>query len=173
MTGPSDTAKADPLGREDLVAYLDGELDAEAARRLEERLRTDDTLRNELHRLERTWDMLATLPSTEADASLTKSTVEMLALETEEDVACQAATRLRRRRLAWATAAAMLFLAGLLGTRLAAAVWPDPDDPLLRDLHVVQQRDPYYQAGSVEFLRSLRQRGLFVSDDEHHQANTP
>src|SRR2546430_188175 len=99
MTDP--TANDDPIRREELVAYLDGELDADAARRIEERLRTDERLRDELHRLERTWDMLATLPRTEADPSLTKSTVEMLALEAEGDFVLLARTRARRRLLAW------------------------------------------------------------------------
>jgi anti-sigma factor RsiW len=168
---PNSAADAEAIGREDLVAYLDGELDADAARRIEERLRTDETLRDELHRLDRAWNVLSTLPHAEADASLTKSTVEILALETEDDFG-RGATRRRRQRLAaWATAAAMLFAAGLMGTLLAGAAWPDPDAPLLRDLPVVEQLDAYQQAGSVEFLQSLRERGLFVQDTSHDRAD--
>jgi hypothetical protein len=152
------------MRRDDLVAYLDGELDADAARRMEERLRADEALQSELRRLERAWDMLSVLPRSEANPGLTKSTVEMLALETEGDFERQAATRVRRRRLMWVAAAAGLFTAGLLGTLLGAAAWPDPDAPLLRDLPVVRHVELYQQAGDVEFLRQLRQRGLFVND---------
>jgi anti-sigma factor RsiW len=169
MTGSSDTnaqANDDSIRREDLVAYLDGELDAEAARRLEERLRGDETLRDELHWLEHTWDMLSTLPRTESHPSLAQSTIEMLALETAGDFQRQAARRVQRRRVMWGAAAAMLFTAGLLGTRWAGTLWPDPDAPLLRDLPVVRQSELYQQAGDVEFLRLLRQRALFVNDDE-------
>jgi anti-sigma-K factor RskA len=178
MTGLSDintnaTASDEPVGREELVAYLDGELDAEAARRLEERLRTDEALQQELQRLERTWDLLSTLPRTESNPSITKSTIEMLALESEEDCRLQAARRVRRRRLMWAAAAAMLFLAGWLGTIVARTMWPDPDAPLLSDLPVIRQRELYQQAGDIEFLRLLRQRGLFVSEDERQRDNTP
>jgi anti-sigma factor RsiW len=167
---PRSDAGASAPGREELVAYLDGELDAEAARQIEERLRTDAGLRDELHRLERAWNMLSTLPHAEADASLTKSTVEMLALEAEDDLACGAAKRGRLRLVAWGLAAALLFVAGLVGTLTAEAFWPDPDAPLLSDLPVVQQIDSYQQAGSVEFLRLLRERGLFVQDTAHDRA---
>ena len=174
MTGPSPIPPAndDPIRREDLVAYLDGEMDAAAASRVEERLQHDDRLRDELHRLQRAWDMLGTLPRTEANPSLTRSTVEMLALEQEGDLVLRAGTHTRRRRLAWGAAAAILFVAGFLGALVAAAMWPDPERPLLHDLSVVQQLDPYQQAGSVEFLRALRQRGLFVHDEDE-RANTP
>ncbi len=170
---PHAPPSGDSLRREELVAYLDGELEAEDVRRMEERLSGDDVLQDELHRLERTWDMLAMLPRTEANPSLTKSTVEMLALESEGEFHRQAAARVRRRRLLWGTAAAMLFTAGLLGTLLAGAIWPDPDARLLRDLPIVQQSELYQQADNIEFLRLLRARGLFVNDDERQRTNTP
>src|SRR5439155_1016175 len=134
MTDPltNSLSSDDPIPREDLVAYLDGELDVEAASQIEERLRSDEHLRDELHRLERAWDLLAQLPRTEAKASLTQSTVEMLALEAEGELVLWAGKRTRRRLLAWGTAAAMLFVAGFLGTQAAANLWPDPDRPLLR-----------------------------------------
>jgi anti-sigma factor RsiW len=170
---PRSEASAESLRREELVAYLDGELEADAARQLEERLREDAALRDDLQRLERAWNLLATLPRAEADPSLTKSTVEMLALEAEGDLTRSAAKRGRLRRLAWGLAAGLLFAAGLLGTLTAQAIWPDPDAPLLRDLPVVQQLDSYQQAGSVEFLRLLRERGLFVQDGAPHDRAEP
>ncbi len=178
MTGLSDAnasspASGEPIRREDLVAYLDGELEADAARRLEDRLSGDESLREELRRLERAWDMLAMLPRTEANPSLTKSTVEMLALESEAQFHRQADRRVQRRRIMWGVAAAMLFTASLLGTILAGAIWPDPDAPLLRDLPVVQQSERYREADNIEFLRLLRERGFFVNDDERQRTNTP
>ena len=116
--------------------------------------------------------MLAALPRLEANASLTKSTVEMVALEAEGDFVLRASSRARRRRLAWGAAAAVLLVAGFLGTLVAAALWPDPDRALLRDLSVVNHLDRYQQADSVDFLRSLRQRGLFIHDDDE-RVNTP
>jgi len=178
MSGPSDATSnadsgtgAEPIEREDLVAYLDGELPPEVASRIEERLRSDEALRDELARLERAWDMLSTLPRTEAKPSLAKTTVEMLALELEDDVAIRSKTHHWRRWLGWGLAASTFFLAGLLGTVLAGALAPDPDAALLRDLPVVERLDSYHQARSIEFLRELRKRGLFVQDEERDRAD--
>jgi hypothetical protein len=44
---------------------------------------------------------------------------------------------------------------------------------LLSDLPVIRQRELYQQAGDIEFLRLLRQRGLFVSEDERQRDTTP
>jgi hypothetical protein len=44
------------------VAYLDGELDAEAARNFEAKLRADGSLRAEVQTLQRTWNLLDCLP---------------------------------------------------------------------------------------------------------------
>ena len=48
---------ATPLD-EQLVAYLDGELDAESSRRIDELLATDAEVRRRLQEMERTWDLL-------------------------------------------------------------------------------------------------------------------
>ena len=43
---------------QELVAYLDGELDAETSTRVEQRLTEDDDYRTQLQQLQRTWDLL-------------------------------------------------------------------------------------------------------------------
>ena len=47
---------------EQLVAYLDGELDAESSLQVERRLAEDAEFRRELRQLQRAWDMLDELP---------------------------------------------------------------------------------------------------------------
>ena len=55
----SDPSQLDDLSAtEELTAYLDGEVDAEHARRIEERLARDEGYRRQLQGLQRTWDML-------------------------------------------------------------------------------------------------------------------
>jgi anti-sigma factor RsiW len=161
---------AQPLSDEDLVAYLDGELEGEAARRVEERLRNDESVQGQLRRLEQAWEALDTLPRSEADEALTRSTVEMLAIEVEEQVGQDAAAKTQRRAWSWAGAAAGLFAAGFLGVLAGEKLWPDPDVPLLRDLPVVQDLDLYRQADNIEFLQQLRSRELFVKDAEPERA---
>ena len=61
--------------QQDLVAYLDGELDDEGARRVEGLLSSDADAREEMHKLEGTWDLLEELPREEVGQSFTHTTV--------------------------------------------------------------------------------------------------
>ena len=67
-----------PLTRDQLVAYLDGELDDHQRQEVESRLAGDATLRDQLSMLERTWQELDQLPRYESDDALTQTTVEMI-----------------------------------------------------------------------------------------------
>jgi anti-sigma factor RsiW len=160
----------EPFGDEELVAYLDGELDDEASRRIEERLRTDEAVRMRLQRLERTWQILETLPRREPDEALHRSTVEMLAVEVEGELAEQTTRQAQRRAGWWAAAALGFFLAGWLGVVAVDRLWPNPDEQLLRDLDVIWDVDAYVHADNAAFLRSLQERGLFVKDPETERA---
>ena len=55
--------------RDNLVAYLDGELDEAAVRSLEARLARDPQARQELEALKRSWEMLDYLPRPEPSLS--------------------------------------------------------------------------------------------------------
>src|SRR5262245_16784046 len=108
---------------EELVAYLDGELDAAAARRVEERLAGDAAYRRELARLERAWDCLEALPQTTVDESFTRSTIEMVTQAAADDVRRDEATLPARRRARWVIAAASGLAALLVGFFATAAWW--------------------------------------------------
>ncbi len=69
-----DEGLADPQLTE-LVAYLDGELPAEASERLEQRLATDAPLRREASDLDRTWQMLNLLEEVPASAEFVNRTL--------------------------------------------------------------------------------------------------
>src|SRR5947208_292785 len=62
--------------REDLVAYLDGELDEEAARALEAKLSLDSAVRSEADQLRRTWELLDYLPKAEPSPNFTHRTLD-------------------------------------------------------------------------------------------------
>ena len=57
--------------REELVAYLDGELNEEAARQVEERISLDPKARAEADALKKAWDLLDYLPKPEPSPSRT------------------------------------------------------------------------------------------------------
>ncbi len=64
--------------RADLVAYLDGELEGEAARSLEQKLALDPMARAEADTLKRTWDLLDFLPKKEPSPNFTHQTLSRL-----------------------------------------------------------------------------------------------
>src|SRR5579862_6854759 len=64
--------------RADLVAYLDGELDAETSHALEAKLARDPAARTEVEQLRRTWELLDFLPKPEPSPNFTHRTMERI-----------------------------------------------------------------------------------------------
>ncbi len=150
---------------DELTAYLDGELDADHVKRVEERLARDAGYRDELHKLERTWALLDRLPRATVDEAFTRSTIEMVAVSASQEAAEVAGQlpqlRLRRRMIGIASMLAAL----LVGFGIGSFLRPDSNEHLLRDLPVVENLDLYYQADDIEFLRLLDKEGLFQDQD--------
>ncbi len=48
-------------------------------------------------------------------------------------------------------------------------LWPHPDQQLLQNLDVVRNLDAYRQAGSVEFLQTLKDDQLFLEPEAAHE----
>jgi hypothetical protein len=160
---PSDAPGLD----EDLVAYLDGELDDPASRRLEERLATDAAARARLRALATSWDLLDHLPRAALDESFTRTTVQMVAVAASEDVAAETATAPARRRRRWTAGAIAATASAIVGFAVVVAAWPDPNDALLRDLPVVKNFELYDvipRGDAIEFLRRLEKEELFIGD---------
>jgi hypothetical protein len=69
----------DPMPSQDeqLVAYLDGELEGRERAALERRLLDEPTLRLRLKELQSAWEMLDHLPSTDVGEAFTRTTLEM------------------------------------------------------------------------------------------------
>ncbi len=156
-------APATPL-EERLVAYLDGELDAQESRAVEELVSRDSQARAALERLERTWHLLDVLPRSEVGDGFTQSTLEMVTVAAEDDLRRQAAERPRRLVRRWLLGLASAAAAALAGY-LAAATWiPDPNRALLEDLPVIEDLDEYRQIDDIEFLRLLHKEGLFSQE---------
>src|SRR6266545_3727421 len=101
--------------RADLVAYLDGELDEQAAQALEARLGNDPRARAEAETPRRTWELLDYLPRTEASTSFTHRTLERLAVQTSSQPVMLPASRWPGRLLAlgWVAAVLLAVAAGL------------------------------------------------------------
>lgn len=160
------------LLREDLVAFLDGELDAESSRRLEERLAVDPQARGELERLERVWEALDDLPKAESTERFTQTTVELVALKVDEELQTPPPRRARwlaavRRSAPFAAVFAAVALVAFFAARGRA---DDPNRGLLEKLPVLEKLDRYRAIHDPEFLESLSNSGLFAKEDRHDGA---
>jgi anti-sigma factor RsiW len=155
--------------REDLVAYLDGELDTKRARDVEAKISVDARFRAEVTALKQAWELLDFLPRPEASASFTHRTLERLAVTRRRPVRAAASAR-RRWALAAGWAAAVLVAAGVgfwAGGRLAPEESPAPpddarvDEQLVRHLRVLQNRPLYELVDDLDLLQSLNAPDLF------------
>lgn len=153
----------------ELVAYLDGELEPDHARRIEQRLASDERCRERLRQLQRSWDLLDSLPRAEASSTFTRSTIEMVAQQVEVDVNKAISRSHFHQRLAWIFGVVGVTLAALIGFFAGRVIWRSPDDELLRDLPVIEKVDVYLQAGNIEFLRMLESEQLFTEEPNHGQ----
>ena len=145
---------------EELVAYLDGELDAEGARRIEALLASDPAVRHRLQSLERTWDLLDELDAAPLGEPFTQTTLEMVAIAARQEIEQSRAEAPRRRRRWLLAVGASLLAAAAAG--FAVVAMHDPDRQLLTDLPLLENLDEYRQVGSIEFLHRLRDEKLFV-----------
>ena len=166
---PDESPNADPSLEEQLVAYLDGELDPKASQRIEELLANDPQVRQTLQQLDRTWDLLDELDQPPIGDRFTQTTLEMVAVAATEDAQrAQAAIPRRRLRRLFIVAGSLL-AAGLAGFLTTAMVRSAPNRQLVRDLPILENLDNYRLVDSIEFLRMLDKEGLFAEEngDEH------
>lgn len=150
--------------RNDLVAYLDGELEDDSAREIEGVLAASEVARHEIEMLGRTWDLLDVLPRESASAEFTART--MATIQVGERATPQAWQPYVRRSLivlGWTTTLAATVVIGYtLGNRWT----PRQDDEIVRDLPIVQNLDAYRDIGSREFLERLDRQRLPLGDQE-------
>ena len=155
------------LTSDDLVAYLDNELDSQERAALEKVLAKSADYRRRLGDFRRTWEMLDDLPRDQAGASFAETTVSMAAVATREASQVQSRERARRGRkvywacwmIAWLTASVAAYAATYL------AISKDDRD-LIRHLPLIQRVDQYTQTRDLLFLQLLRDSGLFSTFDD-------
>jgi anti-sigma factor RsiW len=151
--------------RSDLIAYLDGELEGEAARAIEARISRDPAVRSEAESLKRTWDLLDYLPRPEPSPNFTHRTLDKLS--THPTRAALGQRRSSRRWLFGAGWAAAVVLIGLAGYFAAVGLTPPPKPvpkDLARDLRLIENFRAYEDVEMLEFLRELDRPDLFGDD---------
>lgn len=149
---------------DDLIAYLDGELDDATTEQVESELAHDPAARTRADEYKKTFDLLDYLPTPEPSATFASRTLTRL----QPAVASPAAPRrwaVWQEAVAWVAVAAVaagLAFAGHGGWRQATE--PKPADLPLSDLAVIENLPLYAGADDVEFVRGLWQADLFDTD---------
>ncbi len=146
---------------EQLVAYLDNELDPAERIQVERRLAHDEAYREHLRRLQQSWDVLDLLPRSSASDGFTSTTVGLVVAQ-EEVLATQAVELVKQHRSRrWLVLVVGGLLAGAVGFALVFNPLAKSDRDLVRDLPVIEYVDELTNTPSVEFLEQLAAEGMF------------
>jgi anti-sigma factor RsiW len=170
----------------ELVAYLDGELDAKAADVVEARLSLDAKARAEVESLKRAWDLLDFLPRREPSSTFTTRTLERIeplrlpgasatvsTLASSHPSAALPTTMSRQRRLlVWGGWAAAIVAAGVIGYfargPIHDAIFPSAersnDAQIVADMQLLENLRLYRHVDDMEFLKALDTPELFGED---------
>jgi anti-sigma factor RsiW len=150
--------------REELVAYLDGELDAAGQQRVETRLSLEPKVRAEVEALKKTWEVLDYLPRAEPTAEFSTRTLDA--------VDALRPGRAGRRVPVWARSAAWaaaVVAAGVVGFLLPGVKAPKTGPPVelendrlyTQNPRVVAHLPLYLSAGTIDYLNALDTPDLF------------
>lgn len=161
------TARLSAEQRDNLVAYLDGELSDAETRQIDQILAQSEVARHEVEALARSWEMLDVLPKQKASPDFSRNTIT-IARQGEERVPLTEQPWFRWVRLSgvcliWACALGGAVWGGFLLTRQAV---PNRAERLLNDYPVIQRYEQYEQIGSLEFLKQLDRAGVFNAAPE-------
>ena len=167
--------------KEELVAYLDGELPDEAASRVEKSLVDDPAVRRDVEQLTKTFDLLDLLPASQASDGFAAKTLtairtqssEPKAESTDNDAPVEKApSNYSQHAIIWSIRAAAFFgllFAATVGFNGTFKQSSEPIDELLTELPIIQRLDEYQEIGDVEFLKSLSESELFDERDKAPQ----
>ena len=152
--------------REDLVAYLDGELEGDKTRAIDQALVNSPVARHEVEMLTRTWEMLDLLPQEKAPDTFTQTTMQTIRLEDSTEPKVDLNRFLPQVRL---VAMAFVWLLGVsisswLGFTIANQWVDNPTDRLVEDLPVIQNMELYQSldiedGDGIDFLKELERTG--------------
>jgi anti-sigma factor RsiW len=159
--------------REELIAYLDGELSKTEAQSVEKKLGSDPQYKSEADALRRSWSLLDFLPQPEPSGTFTNRTLDRVsAIRPALAVSGQAGWKRWGIRLTWAAAVLLAGVVGYAGVaRLPSGARPhDLDAPaelehqLARDLRLIEQLGLLQHVNDIHFLNELDRLELFGED---------
>lgn len=150
--------------RDNLVAYLDGELAEVETQQIDQVLARSEVARHEVEALARTWELLDLLPKANATDGFTDRTLTTLRLaEVRTSVVDQPWFQHVRRGLLVVVSLVLLSLCGYAGYQIALTAIPNPQADLLSRLPLLENLDVYLEIRDLTFVNELQRSGLFVS----------
>lgn len=151
--------------RYELVAYLDGELDAEATARIEKLIAENPVARQDVELLAATYQLVDHLPRPRATADFTEKTMAMARLDdVRPDVTQSPWYRRSQQAIGYIGWTAAMCAVGLVGFAVTRYWVPQPFDPLIENLEIIRDLHRYEQVGSVDFLEQLRSSGELMNE---------
>ena len=161
------TVRLNAEQREDLVAYLDGELPREQVQQIDQILASSAVARHEVEALSRTWELLDVLPTAKASETFVSKTMSNLkAMEAPYVLQDQPWFVHFRRILVAGGWRLGLSLSAWFGFHLTRNLIPNPNDERRRDLPTIENLDQYQEIRDIEFLRELKRSSLFDDTQE-------
>ena len=151
--------------RNNLVAYLDGELEDDATQRIEEVLSQSPVARNDVELLVKTYDLLDLLPRPKASAEFTQKTIATARMtEVKVDYTQTPLAKKLRSLMPVLGAVVLVAVGGFAGFAAANRFVPLESDVLLRDLPIIERMDEYAEVGDVQFLEKLSSDALLLQE---------
>ncbi len=157
-----------PEQRDNLAAYLDGELEETATQEIEQILSVSEVARHEVDMLSRTWDMLNSLPTHKASEEFTRKTVSSMraAERPGPPLTSQSVRQNSRRAGVFAIWAAVLAACGYAGYAATHDWVPNESEQLLDDFEIISNLDKLQEGGSIDFLQVLKDKRTLAEHDE-------
>lgn len=168
-------APLDEIDRENLTAYLDGEVDEETARSIEARINTEPELRLAADAMKQAWDMLDYLPKTEASSNFTNKTLERLEIHKPVSTMSMPRAMAWQKPLVyvlWALGLLIAFVVGFSVARVQGPTLPNSsqyspnqvEETLQNRQHLLENKQLYDPIDNLDFLKGLEHPELFGED---------
>jgi len=159
--------------RDNLVAYLDGELAEIETQHIDQVLARSEVARHEVEALARTWELLDLLPQANATTGFTDRTLTTLKLaEVRTSMVDQPWFIYVRRSLVALVSLLILSVCGYAGYQIALTAVPNPQAELLSRLPILRNLDVYLEIRDLTFVHELQRSALFVSGSQSDATRT-
>ena len=151
--------------RDNIVAYLDGELDEETTRRIETVLVQSSVARNDVEVLSRTYDLLEELPRPGAPKDFVERTVATAKLEEiRTPLANQPWYQSARKVVILCSWTLLMLAASALAAWGSRQFARNDTDVLIEEFQTIENLDVYQEVGSQAFLNRLSAEGKLLEE---------